>query len=375
MRILALDHNAADPLCRALYRALAGEPDITLRLAVPSRWFDNYTVHQPEPVTGGGSFQVTPLGTYFGSRAHRLWYRGIARLVKEFDPGIVYVNAEPENFQTLQCALALRRSPRVKFVFSTWRNIDYAEGRFPYRLSALHTRAERIVLQRADHAVAFVPEAAAIFTRRGFPRVSWIPPDIDTSVFTPSKAAESGERDTFTVGYAGRLHPLKGLETLFHAVAGLPAGYRLTVAGGGPEEAALRRRSAEIGIGDRLEWRGPVPRGGMPGVLNEMDVLVLPSQTGTSWKEQFGRVLVEAMACGVPVIGSDSGGIPGVVADAGIVFPEGDVHRLREAIEKIGEDAALRQGFIERGLSRARTEYSVESVGPRYSRLFRSLLE
>ncbi len=375
MRILVVDHNAADPLSRALYRELSREDDIALRLIVPSRWFDNFNVVHAEPVRDGGRFQVMPLETFFHSRAHRLVYRGIAARIREFSPAIVYVNAEPENFQTLECALALRKSPGIKFVFSTWRNINYAGGRFPYRFSALHSRAERIVLGRADHAVAFVPEAGEIFSRAGFPGVSWIPPDVDTSVFTPSNAARAGVKDTFTVGYAGRFHPLKGLDTLFHAVAGLPAGYRLIVAGGGAEEAGLRRRSVEIGIGDRLEWRGSVSRRRMPGLLNEMDVLVLPSKTGKQWKEQFGRVLVEAMACGVPVIGSDSGGIPGVIGDAGLVFPEGDVHRLRESIERIGDDAALRQGLIEKGLSRVRAEYSVASVTPRYFRLFRSLVE
>jgi len=375
MRILVIDHNAADPFCQSLYRALCREDDVALRLVVPARWFDNYRVLRTEAVRDGERFQVDPLRTVFQSRAHRLVYRGLAKVIREFNPAIVYVNAEPENFQTLECALAVRNSPGVRFVFSTWRNIDYAGGRFPYRFSALHARAEQTVLGRADHAIAFVPEAAPIFSRAGFRRVSWIPPDVDTSLFTPSNVAKAGRRDAFTVGYAGRFHPLKGLETLFHAVAGLPAGYRLLLVGGGPEEAALRRRSIEIGIGNRLEWRGPVERRRMPEVMNEMDALVLPSRTGKQWKEQFGRVLVEAMACGVPVIGSDSGGIPGVIGDAGLVFPEGDVQGLRVAIERMGDDTVLRQGYIEKGLSRVGEQYSVAGIATRYSKLFRSLLE
>jgi glycosyltransferase involved in cell wall biosynthesis len=112
----------------------------------------------------------------------------------------------------------------------------------------------------------------------------------------------------------------------------------------------------------------------MPEVLNEMDVLVLPSRTGQYWKEQFGRVLIEAMACGVPVIGSDSGGIPAVIGEAGLIFPEADVAGLRDALLKLRNDPLSRQRYIHKGLSRVSGEYAVPVVADRHRRLFRSVM-
>jgi glycosyltransferase involved in cell wall biosynthesis len=373
MRILVLDHNAVDTLSQSLYRHMSSDGEITVRILVPDRWFDNYRMTHAVPSQASGGCEVIPLSVWFPTRTHRLLYRGIARQIREFRPDVFYVNAEPENFQTLQCALLSGRHTGVRFLFSTWRNIDYSGGVFPYRFSRLHAFAERFVLRRADHAVAFVAEALGIFSRLGFDRLTWIPPEVDTAVFTPSLTGKSDRGGVFTVGYAGRLHPLKGVDLLLDAIAGLPADFRLVVVGAGPEEARLRTRCTSLGLENRVTWRPPVPRGRMPELLNEMDVLVLPSRTGRYWKEQFGRVLVEAMACGIPVIGSDSGAIPAVIGDAGQVVPESDVPALRDALLKLRNDPLLRQEYIRKGLSRVSQRYAVPVVASRYLRLMRSV--
>ena len=375
MKLLIVDHNAVDPLSQSLYRAVCGERDFEVRVIVPALWFDNYRTVHAEAVKGGERFEVLPLPVFFHTRTHRLLYRGLPARLREFRPDVFYVNAEPENFQTLECALMSGRGSGVRFVFSTWRNIDYSRGDFPYHLSRLHAFAERLVLRRADHAVAFVPEAPAIFSRLGFDRITWIPPEVDTSVFTPSLSGKSLRGDLFTVGYAGRLHALKGIDLLLDAIAELPADFRLIVVGAGPEEDPLRRRCSSLGLDNRVQWRGPVPRSRMPDVLREMDVLVLPSRTGQHWKEQFGRVLVEAMACGIPVIGSDSGAIPAVIGKAGQVVAEGDTPGLRDALFNLRNDSRLRRQCILKGLSRVSEEYALPVVADRFRRLMRSVAE
>jgi glycosyltransferase involved in cell wall biosynthesis len=106
--------------------------------------------------------------------------------------------------------------------------------------------------------------------------------------------------------------------------------------------------------------------------LGAMDVLVAPSQTTPRWKEQFGRVLIEAMACGVPVLASDSGEIPKVVGDAGRVLPKTDAAAWSAALTEILDDAQMRRHMIERGLARA-DEYSVERVAAQYREFYRWL--
>ena len=88
--------------------------------------------------------------------------------------------------------------------------------------------------------------------------------------------------------------------------------------------------------------------------MQSLDILVLPSLTTRTWKEQFGRVLVEGMAAGCVIIGSDSGAIPEVIGDAGIIVPEGNPEALADAIVRVRDDRHLRNSLRETGYTRAR---------------------
>ncbi len=108
----------------------------------------------------------------------------------------------------------------------------------------------------------------------------------------------------------------------------------------------------------------------VPAYLNAMDIMCAPSQTTPSWKEQFGRMLVEAFASGVPVIGSDSGEIPYVVRDSGLVVGEKDDEGWRRAIAELVEDRAKRDDLAARGLARASDEFAWPVVARRYLDFF-----
>src|SRR5581483_686430 len=146
----------------------------------------------------------------------------------------------------------------------------------------------------------------------------------------------------FVVGFAGRLVEEKGLWVLCDAFERLPSDATLLLTGQGPLEAEIRARSQARGWGSRLTITS-APSVRMADVYNRMDCLVLPSLTTRAWKEQFGRAAVEAMACEVPVIGSDSGEIPNVVGEAGLIVPEGDVARLAGALERLRSSPAERE--------------------------------
>jgi glycosyltransferase involved in cell wall biosynthesis len=111
----------------------------------------------------------------------------------------------------------------------------------------------------------------------------------------------------------------------------------------------------------------------MPQFYRQLHVLVLPSQPQPNWKEQFGRVLIEAMACGVPVIGSDCGEIPHVIDQAGLVFPAGDVSALRAHLARLQADPALRQILMERGRARVLTHYTHAQIASATAQVYRSL--
>jgi glycosyltransferase involved in cell wall biosynthesis len=154
----------------------------------------------------------------------------------------------------------------------------------------------------------------------------------------------------------------KGIGTLVSAVRRLDAPVDLLVVGDG----ALREwlKQVDLGRDRRLLLRGGVAHDDMVSVYAEMDVLVLPSRTTPTWTEQFGRVLVEALWCGVPVVGSDSGEIPWVMAitGGGLLFPEGDERALAEVLAALRTDPRRRARLAEEGRRRVAATFAVDAV-------------
>ena len=164
------------------------------------------------------------------------------------------------------------------------------------------------------------------------------------------------------MGYVGRLVPEKGLDQLLEACAALPGAWQLSALGSGPERERLGTRAAALGIAERVEFLTPIPSTALPAHLHRLSCLVLPSRSLPNWTEQFGRVLIEAMACGVPVVTSTCGEAPHVVGDAGLVVPENDVAALAQALRLLQEDAALRARLSAAGRQRVLDRFTQASI-------------
>ena len=108
--------------------------------------------------------------------------------------------------------------------------------------------------------------------------------------------------------------------------------------------------------------------------LNTLDTLALPSLTTPTWKEQFGHVLIEAMACGVPVIGSSSGAIPELIGDAGLIFPEGDIAALRAAIISLQTNLCQRSELARAGRKRVLEHYTHDRIAAANAEFFAQVL-
>ena len=119
--------------------------------------------------------------------------------------------------------------------------------------------------------------------------------------------------------------------------------------GNGEYRTELEKLALELGIEKQLVWVEAVLPEAVPEYINCMDVLVLPSRTMPDWVEFFGRVLIEAMACRVPVIGSNSGEIANVIGEAGLIFSEEDPQALAQHLLTIYRDQSVRHDLIERG--------------------------
>jgi glycosyltransferase involved in cell wall biosynthesis len=342
---------------------IAGYPDVDLTVVVPRSW-------------GGQRYEPTCLRGYrtlvqpirFNGNFHLFHFPRLGRIIHELRPDIVHADEEPYNLATAQATyLALRNGARP--LFFTWQNLNRA---YPPPFSWF----ERYVFRRSRHAIAGNAEAVDVLRAKGYTGPSSVIPQfgIDPAVFSPAPARCGAEQRPFTIGHLGRLTPEKGTDLLVDAVARLDGDWRLRLVGNGPLRDSLAARAASLGVSDRVSLEPAVPSLDVPHKLRGLDVLVLPSLTRPNWKEQFGRVLVEAMACGVAVVGSDSGEIPNVVGDAGLIFPEGDVDALRGAMRRLSTDETLRDALARRGRARVLDRYTQAQVARQTYDLYRELV-
>ncbi len=330
---------------------LAQLPGVRLTVLAPPGWRDSrgYTQLERAHVQG---YQLLQTPIALDGHFHVHFYPRLARDLAALRPDLVHVDEEPCNLATVQ-GVWLARRQRKPVCFFTWQNLY---RRYPPPFFWF----EQIVYRSAGHALAGNVEAAAVLRRKGFRGPITIVPQfgVDPTIFAP--AAHSAA-PRLVVGYAGGLLPEKGVDLLLQAAAGLPQ-VEVRLAGSGHQEAALSGLAQHLGLQDRVQFIPRLPSTAMPDFYRQLDVLVLPSRTTPNWKEQFGRVLIEAMACGVPVIGAQSGEIPQVIGDAGLIFPEGDAGALRSHIQRLAEDVALRRELAQRGRMRVLDNFTQAHV-------------
>jgi glycosyltransferase involved in cell wall biosynthesis len=324
---------------------------IELLTLVPPSWKDERGETKLERVyTDGYRLEVIPIA--LNGNFHLHYYPDLGRIMRDFSPQIVHIDEEPYNLSAWQALYHARRTG-AKTLFFSWQNINRA---YPPPFSW----GENWVLHNIDHAIVGTESAGEVWREKGYlGPMSLIPQfGVDPNLFTPRPHADR----PFTIGYFGRLVEEKGLDLLFRAAATLTGEWRLRIVGNGPQRAELESLAEELGIRGRIQFCEQIPSVEMPAQYHELDVFVLPSLTKPNWKEQFGRVLIEAMASGVPVIGSDSGAIPDVVGKAGLIFPEGDIEALAEKLGQLQKNHALRIQLAENGRIRVLSHFTHRRV-------------
>ncbi|MHB0870027.1 MAG: glycosyltransferase [Chloroflexota bacterium] len=388
MRVLMLSKACVVGTYQRKLEELAAQEGVELLAIVPPYWQEESRRIALEPLhTRGYRLEVEPIR--FNGRFHIFHFPGLARHFRDFRPDVVHVDEEPYNLATLH-ALRLARRSGARSLFFTWQNL-YHRYPAPFRWM------EQYSFHAADCAIAGNAEAVEVLRRKGFSKPVEVIPQfgVDPDIFSRQPSAisyqlsaisrqdsalstqnpEPRTQNPFRVGFVGRLVEQKGILDLLEAVAGLHGDCPLTLVGAGPLRQAIEARATDLGISNRVEILGGVPSREMPAILNRMDVLVLPSRTRSNWKEQFGRALVEAMACQVPVVGSDSGEIPHVIGDAGLVFPEGDVEALRAHLAKLQAAPEVRRSLGERGRARVLEHFTQARVAEQSYRLYQRMMQ
>jgi phosphatidyl-myo-inositol dimannoside synthase len=352
-RLLTLGHSYVASVNRVLARELevAGGERWDVTCAAP-RFFHGGEDLAPVVLQGDSlhSPRLVPLSVFGSSRVHLFCYGPeLAQLLRQpWD--LVHVWEEP--FVVAGWEIAMLCPKGAKLVF---RTAQINSRRFPppwswFEAAAMGRAAGWICPGKAVEAhLAALPRYASPHL------VS--PLGVDVDVFNPNPATRERtlrslgweDQSLPVVGYVGRFVAAKGLRLLMDALDRVRVPHRVLFVGAGVLEPELTRFGAERGLDFRMLHAEHVR---VPDYINAMDLLCAPSQTTTTWREQFGRMLIEAMACGVPVIGSDSGEVPEVIGSAGVVVGERDVPAWSHAIESLLDDPGRRRDLVARGQTR-----------------------
>lgn len=379
MKVVMLSKALVSGAYQKKLEELARLPDVELVALVPPFWREPGVgvIRLERRFTHGYRLEIVPMA--LNGQHHLHFYPGLQRILDRERPDVFHIDEESFNLATF---LALRTGHAVgaRCCFYNWANID---RRYPPPFHWF----ERYAFRHAAYAVAGNQEAAAIVRRHGYRGPIAVLPQfgVDPELFAPggrrpptadrqfADAARSGPA-SFVIGYVGRLVAAKGVLDLVEALAGLPEHARLRLVGDGALRAQIERRVYELGLSARVELHPAVSSTEVPDVLRQLDVLVLPSHTTRNWKEQFGRILVEAMSCGLPTVGASSGEIPNVIGDAGLIFPEQDIAALRSALARLISDEELRRTISCRGRERVLAHYTQAALAQRYYQVYREML-
>ena len=388
MKILVVSHTYIVDLNREKLRSLTHlEPGIEVTVVVPKRWrpggVQNTIIetHLHEE----GSFRVVPIANFSQNNQGLLTFgTGLVSLLHQFRPQIIQVEQGAKALAYAQMiALNQLLGLKAKNLFFTWWNLPY-ELKFPVSLLEAHN------LRHTHGVIAGNQDGAEILRQRGYRGPIKVMPQlgVDEKLFTPTPqaelAAQLGIQPTdFVVGFVGRFVEEKGLMTLAKALALLSHHpWKWLLLGRGPLHPSLMQWAADNDIKDRLIWVESVPHDKVAQYISLMSTLVLPSQTtqqfktltSVGWKEQFGHVLIEAMACKVPTIGSDSGEIPHVIGNSGLVFPEGDVQALSQCLLQLMEQPELAKQLGQMGYERAISQYTNRALAQQQLDFYKQLL-
>lgn len=349
-RLLVLSPPCHQPVNRAVYRELALRHSMAVHLVVPRRlnvggqWRDT-SAGETAP------YELTLLDMA-GTHGRLQRFLGLEKLAAVWKPTHVLVDNDPATLMTRQAALACKDAEVWALTAEnlTPRYLrDFTAGLKalkPARMAGplLTWFMRRLVHPRVNRVFTLSRDGTHVMEAMGC-KATQIPLGFDPTLFSIQPEAsitatrtQLGLHDP-TIAYFGRLTPEKGVHLLLQSLAtmrDLPWQFLIDHFGdyATPYTEELKKLITELGLADRVVYFD-AKHDEMPQFMNAADIVVLPSLSTPKWKEQYGRVMPEAMACGKVVVGSDSGAIPELIGSHGFVFPEGNASALTSLLREL----------------------------------------
>jgi glycosyltransferase involved in cell wall biosynthesis len=343
MKLVVVSHACITPENQAFFQRISEVAGWDVTIILPKQWKTDFNDQYSVQKLPGFKGKIIPVGVYFRGKIPLHFYHfGIFNVLRQERPDVIYVHNESYALSTFQVILYNFLFSRKTIGFYAAQNIR-KKYILPFRL------IEAFNFRSANYCFPVTESAASTLREKGFPgRITVLPLGVTENHIRIREAkpvtSEPGAPKPFVIGYVGRLVPEKGIDILLRALALLQStGWECQIIGEGKLKGELVKLSSELCIEGNTRFLGYVNHGDVSTYINGFSVLVLPSLTMPNWTEQFGRVIIEALAAGVPVIGTNSGEIPFLIRklQGGIIVDEGDPAALAQAIERLLLDPLL----------------------------------
>jgi glycosyltransferase involved in cell wall biosynthesis len=290
-------------------------------------------------------------------------------LLKNFHPDIIDLEDEPFNLGSFQIVRYRNRySPKSKIVLHASQH-QFKHYPPPFNFT------EKYVLKNIDGVLVRNKMAENILRKKGFKSlVKIVTHGVNTDAFHPGNLPELDRQLNLNnkpvIGFVGALEEHKGVQHLIQALAGLHCS--LLLVGEGSYKSELQKLAKENKID--VNFLSNSTHEEVAQYMNCMNIFVLPSLTMHNWVEKFGRVLIEAMASGIPIIGSSSGEIANVIGEAGIIFQESDINDLRNKLQMLLDNPKMRNELGAKSRKRVEENYSWQKIAARTIDVYKQIL-
>ena len=359
-KLLVVGHAYLVPLNQDKWIAFADlHPEVEIQVVFPHRWPDVLCTLEGVRSKPRSNCSFMPLKAFKVGNEVRYGFYPIAliNLLRSFTPDKIYVEQGDNAFSYFQViALAKIWAPRAKFAFFSWVNWKPI---WSLKYKIMWKWLEKCNLRLSQGAVLGNHDAQQLMKEKGFKGATIVLPQLGVDLEPTLLESKVYKK---TIYFVGRLADEKGIFLLHQAFINLQSKFpdwTLHFVGKGPAEKQLKDLVVQ---NNAIVLHGSVPHTEVFNALKEASIFVLPSYDTPLWREQFGHVLIEAMALSVPVIGTNGGEIANVIGDAGLVAEQNNLESLQHCLERLMADEVLRKDFGHAGYKRVESNFTHQVI-------------
>jgi glycosyltransferase involved in cell wall biosynthesis len=386
INLVIISHAYVYTPYREKIEALAKYKDLKITLITPEFGLEGGGQKVYTAPYEGKKYKHIILSGYFTGKLNFFIFKNLKKTLNEINPDIIMLEEEYWTQVAAQVTYVTKKFiPQTQLILLSQENICHIweeEGKSVYqrfRYKSFHL-LEKFIIPKLDGLVFQFPEVWQDFEQRmlalKFKGIKGTFPQLGVDYDRFAKSVSDNqikfireklniEPDTFVYGYIGRITKEKGIEDMIYALAGWnKPKTKVLIIGNGDAEylEELHQLIEKLNLNHIINIHPAIPFDDIPTYFQILDISILLSHTTPIWKEQFGRVLVESMAAGTPVIGSDSGAIPLVIEKTGYIVMEKDILSIREALLEAYSNKAKYSKLSKLGQKRAAEKFSYTAI-------------